>query len=136
MSLINGNHYSNGSLGTVIDLDATSVEVLFDDGFEWIFTRYPFSAERTDKLGEITTFMQIPLRVASAITIHKSQGQTFGMVNIDGRRCWAPGQLYVAVSRAKSIDGIHFLTPIRDENIKTDPTVIKFYNNLTNGGIS
>ena len=136
MSLINGSHYSNGSLGTVIDLDATSVKVLFDNGYECIFTQYPFTAERTDKLGETTTFMQIPLRAASAITIHKSQGQTFGKVNIDGRHCWAPGQLYVAVSRARSIEGIHFLTPIRSENIKTDPAVINFINDLTDEDIN
>ena len=77
-----------------------------------------------------TDVWQIPIRPAYAITIHKSQGQTFQYVNIDGTRCWAPGQLYVAVSRARKIEGIHFLTPIKHCNIKTDPAVIRFYGQL------
>lgn len=130
MSVINGIGYSNGSLGTVINLDSDSVEVLFDNGAEVRFKKTCFNVERTDILGETTDLWQIPLRPAYAITIHKSQGQTFRYVNIDGTKCWAPGQLYVAVSRACSIEGIHFLTPIKKENLKTDPAVIRFYENL------
>ena len=130
MSVINGSGFSNGSLGTVTHLDADSVKVLFDNGNTVRFSKIPFTVDRTDILGDTTELWQIPLRPASAITIHKSQGQTFKNVNIDGTRCWAPGQLYVAVSRACSINGIHFLTPIRDGNIKTDPAVVKFYNSL------
>ena len=130
MSVINGYGYSNGSLGTVTNLDTNSVEVLFDNGNTVCFSKVPFTVERKDILGNTTELWQIPLRPASAITIHKSQGQTFKNVNIDGTKCWAPGQLYVAVSRACDIKGIHFLTPIRDGNIKIDPAVVKFYNNL------
>lgn len=130
MSVINGIGYSNGSLGTVVNLDSDSVEVLFDNGVNVRFKKTCFNVERKDILGETTNLWQIPLRPAYAITIHKSQGQTFRYVNIDGTKCWAPGQLYVAVSRACCIEGIHFLTPIRKENIKTDPSVIRFYENL------
>ena len=132
MSVINGSRYSNGSLGTVINFNANYVEVLFDTGISATFEKKCFSVERKDVLGETTGLWQIPLCPAYAITIHKSQGQTFDYVNIDGTKCWSPGQLYVAVSRARSIQGIHFLTPIRQGNIKTDPVVIRFYNTLLN----
>ena len=131
MSVINGAGYSNGSLGTVTNLDADTVEVVFDSGITVCFGKTAFHVERQDIPGETTELWQVPLRPASAITIHKSQGQTFRNVNIDGTKCWAPGQLYVAVSRACSIEGIHFLTPIRNGNIKTDPTVVRFYNFLS-----
>lgn len=55
--------------------------------------------------------------VSAAISIHKSQGQTFEKINIDPC-CWDPGQFYVAVSRAKSANGIHFIRPIKQSYIK------------------
>ena len=130
MSVINGTSYRNGSLGTVVSLDQFYVEVLFDNNWKVCFGRRNFTVDRMDIPGKTTELWQIPIRPAYAITIHKSQGQTFQYVNIDGTRCWAPGQLYVAVSRARSIEGIHFLTPIRQCNIKTDPAVIRFYEQL------
>lgn len=130
MSVINGTSYRNGSLGTVVSLDQFYVEVLFDNNWKVCFGRRNFTVDRMDIPGKTTELWQIPIRAAYAITIHKSQGQTFQYVNIDGTRCWAPGQLYVAVSRARSVEGIHFLTPIRQCNIKTDPAVIRFYEQL------
>ena len=130
MSVINSSRYSNGSLGTVIDHDSSSVNVLFDNGNDVKLGKELFTVDRKDIIGETTVLKQIPLRPAYAITIHKSQGQTFQNVNIDGTRCWAPGQLYVAVSRARSIEGIHFLTPIRNGNIKTDPAVARYYQSI------
>lgn len=130
MSVINGTSYRNGSLGTVVSLNQFYVEVLFDNNWKVCFGRRNFTVDRMDVPGKTTELWQIPIRPAYAITIHKSQGQTFQYVNIDGTRCWAPGQLYVAVSRARSIEGIHFLTPIRHCNIKTDPVVVRFYEQL------
>jgi len=72
---------------------------------------------------------QFPLRLAYAITIHKSQGMTFDRINIMPAG-WEPGQLYVALSRAKTIDGIYLTEPITAEMLKADPRVIKFYNEI------
>lgn len=130
MCVVNGPTFSNGSLGTITSLGRDSVQVLFDNGQSVNLGKVCFSVERKDILGRTTDLWQIPLCPAYAITIHKSQGQTFRYINIDGTRCWAPGQLYVAVSRATCIEGIHFLTPIKDENIKTDSAVIEFYKGL------
>ena len=98
MSVVNGIGYSNGSLGTVVSLDQSYVEVLFDNNWKVCFGKRNFTVDRRDIPGKTTDVWQIPIRPAYAITIHKSQGQTFQYVNIDGTRCWAPGQLYVAVS--------------------------------------
>ena len=66
----------------------------------------------------VGSFKQFPIKIAWAMSIHKSQGQTFGQVNIDPR-CWDSGQFYVAVSRAESIAGIHFMAPIMKQYIRT-----------------
>lgn len=130
MSILNGIGYSNGSLGTVVDCDHNTVLVRFDNNTTVRLSKACFTVDRSDLVGTTTEIWQIPLRPAYAITIHKSQGQTFDNVNIDGTRCWPPGQLYVAISRARRIEGIHFLTSINENNIKTDPLVINFYKTL------
>mgnify|MGYP004492883583 CR=1 FL=1 len=61
---------------------------------------------------------KFPIKIAWALSIHKSQGQTFSQVNIDPQ-CWDSGQFYVAVSRAESIEGIHFMVPIMKQYIRT-----------------
>lgn len=66
----------------------------------------------------VGSFKQFPIKIAWAMSIHKSQGQTFGQVNIDPR-CWDSGQFYVAVSRAESVAGIHFMDLIRKQYIRT-----------------
>ena len=66
---------------------------------------------------KVGSFSQFPVKLAWDISIHKSQGQTFDKINIDPC-CWDPGQFYVAVSRAKSANGIHFIRPIKQSYIK------------------
>ena len=130
MATVNGEGFSNGSLGTVTELQCDSINVLFDNGFEINIFRRSFESGKLDKDGNKTFIQQFPLRLAYAITIHKAQGQTFKYVNIDASSCFAPGQLYVAVSRAKSIEHIHFINPINSESIKTDPSVVQFYKKM------
>lgn len=73
------------------------------------------------------TFTQYPFRLAWGITIHKSQGKTFERVVIDmGRGAFAAGQLYVALSRCRSLGGITLKTPIRQNDIRTDPRIVAF----------
>jgi predicted DNA-binding transcriptional regulator YafY len=75
----------------------------------------------------IGSFSQYPFRLAFAVTIHKSQGKTFERVLIDvGRGVFAPGQIYVALSRCTSIEGIFLRKPVQKNHIMVDDEVRKF----------
>jgi ATP-dependent exoDNAse (exonuclease V) alpha subunit len=137
MSLVNGDKYSNGSLGTVIGIkDNTNrtVVVEFDSGesaeiepYDWEVYSYEYDKEeKAFKKIVVGTFTQIPLKLGYAITIHKSQGQTYDSVNIDPV-CWEYGQLYTALSRCKSVDKMHFLSPLKYYYLKAAPEVVKYY---------
>lgn len=137
MSLVNGENYSNGSLGTVVGIkDNTNrtVVVEFDNGtsaniepYDWEVYSYEYDKEeKSFKKVVIGTFTQIPLKLGYAITIHKSQGQTYDSVNIDPV-CWEYGQLYTALSRCKSVDKMHFLSPLKNYYLKAAPEVVKYY---------
>jgi ATP-dependent exoDNAse (exonuclease V) alpha subunit len=77
------------------------------------------------------TFQQYPLKLAWAITIHKSQGKTFDNIIIDlGRKgAFAHGQTYVALSRCTSLEGIILKTPIKPQDIMVDPQIIEYLEN-------
>ena len=137
MSLVNGDKYSNGSLGTVIGIkDNTNrtVVVEFDSGeragiepYDWEVYSYEYDKEeKAFKKIVVGTFTQIPLKLGYAITIHKSQWQTYDSVNIDPV-CWEYGQLYTALSRCKSVDKMHFLSPLKNYYLKAAPEVVKYY---------
>lgn len=131
--------YSNGTLGTVMEVKKKCVNVVTDDGvevdvepFEWSILDY----EAKEKDGRtrvgaktIGTYTQIPLKLAYAVTVHKSQGQTYQKINLNPY-AWDCGQLYVALSRVKSIDGLHLTSPIMSKYLWTAPGVIRFYNQL------
>lgn len=133
--------YQNGSLATIkkIDIKNESITVLVNgnaieiDKYKWsIEDSFIEEAEDGRKRlvkKEIGYFKQFPVRLAYAITIHKSQGQTYEKVNIDPY-CWASGQLYVALSRAKSLKNMHLITPIKEEYLVVSKNVIGFYNGL------
>ncbi len=132
--------YFNGKIGTIIYLDDEQVTVKCpNDDFEigttretWENISYTISSE-TKKIKEnvIGNFSQIPLRLAWAITIHKSQGLTFEKAIIDAESSFAHGQTYVAISRCKSLEGIILKTPIRNSSIINDITVNSFTQNIT-----
>lgn len=137
MSLVNGDKYSNGSLGTVVGIkDNTNRTVIveFDSGeraeiepYDWEVYSYEYDKEeKAFKKIVVGTFTQIPLKLGYAITIHKSQGQTYDSVNIDPV-CWEYGQLYTALSRCKSVDKMHFLSPLKNYYLKAAPEVVKYY---------
>jgi hypothetical protein len=129
--------YVNGSLGTVTNCDTESVTVKLDDNDSilkvgpqtWYFDEYFYNRNtHTLELRHRGTFRQIPLKLAWAITIHKSQGLTFDNVIIDAGKAFTYGQVYVALSRCRNFDGITLATPITADIIKTDPIVKHFMN--------
>lgn len=133
--------FYNGSLGTVIELgqyEEPSLDyavVRLDSGPILFFYRqsYPVYQYTADdgkiRRVELGKYSQFPLRPAYAVTIHKSQGQTYESANIDPY-CRNAGQLYVALSRVRSIEGIHLENDIEPWNLVVDPVVKDFYDNL------
>lgn len=125
----------NGTLGKVIELFDDEISIKLENGKEvtvsrqtWEQIQYDFDP-KTKKITEniIGTFVQFPIRLAWAITIHKSQGLTFNKVilNLEGG-AFAAGQLYVALSRCRTYDGLKLLTAIKLSDIKVHPEVMKF----------
>lgn len=135
----------NGTLGTVMGLSTDAedaiIEVHTEDGFDfdvqpeiWSNIKYTFN-EKEQKIEEdvLGTFRQYPLRLAWAITVHKSQGLTFRNVKIDfSGGVFAGGQTYVALSRCQSLEGISLERPIRREDIFIKSEVSMFAKNYNN----
>ncbi|MCX7990603.1 MAG: AAA family ATPase [Proteobacteria bacterium] len=130
----------NGSIGKILDFypDDEKIVVKLNDGnvvdvtpYKWDIFRF-YLDKREDKIKSETigSFIQYPLKLSYAITIHKSQGKTFDKVIIDlGRGTFSSGQLYVALSRCTSLEGIVLKKPINKGHIKLDKEVIKFLTN-------
>lgn len=111
-----------GGNGSPSDYDRIEVRPL-----EWANTRYTTDpATATIHEEQIGSFTQIPLRLAWAITIHKSQGLTFDHAIINAGRAFSHGQVYVALSRCRTLEGMILATPITPDIITTDPDVIQF----------
>lgn len=127
----------NGTLGVIdgIDEEGKCLYVTTEDGesFDvfkevWENVRYRYN-EQEKKIDEelLGTFVQFPLKLAWAITIHKSQGLTFNRVNIDlTGGAFVGGQTYVALSRCRSLEGIHLKQEIRPSDIFVNPFVVSF----------
>ncbi len=118
--------YQNGSLGTVVNMDGNSIRVQFDNGNCVDVGRTEYWIDHKDINKEAVKIEQFPLIGGYAITIHKSQGQTFDSVNIKAPDCWDPGQLYVALSRVRSIKGMYLMDPITRNSLRSDPRVVKY----------
>jgi ATP-dependent DNA helicase PIF1 len=137
MTLINSDDYINGDKGTVIDLDDGLVTVQLDrDGsiHEIGFHKYNIRSYGKGNDGKIGTRIsswveQIPLKPAYALTVHKSQGQTLSGVHLDlsTTGAFAPGQIYVALSRCSTLDGLSVESPIKPSDVIVDSSVEEFY---------
>lgn len=131
----------NGTLGTVEKLSDDFITVKTDNGLvhvepeKWEAIRYQFSEGQQAPVASVAgSFTQYPLALAWALTIHKAQGQTLPQCVIDlaDGGTFAEGQLYVALSRARSLESLHLTTPITHRHIKTHPAVMAFYDALDN----
>lgn len=124
----------NGTLGYVQDLTEDEVKVNIDGitysvpPETWKKIRYYYNREKhTVEEEVVSSFTQFPLRLAWAVTVHKSQGQTYGSVGVDmGNGAFTHGQTYVALSRCKRLEGLYLKREILIEDIIVDPAIINF----------
>ena len=124
--------YYNGMIGKVKDFGEDYVDILPVDSLEcvrleatvWENIKYSLDEETKEIKEEVIgTFKQLPLRLPWAITIHNSQGLTFDRAIIDAHQCFAPGQVYVALSRCRTLEGMVLSHPLNANVIMTDGQV-------------
>ena len=132
-----GTRYYNGKLGIITSIDDEHIRVRgLDDDIEvevqpdvWTNARYVIDKETKEIREEIDgEFRQYPLRLAWAITVHKSQGLTFDRAVIDVNAAFAAGQVYVALSRLRSLDGLMLTEQLSPYSVKTDVAVTQYMN--------
>jgi ATP-dependent exoDNAse (exonuclease V) alpha subunit len=136
--------YVNGTIGIISRIENEDVYVTVDDPYTgekeiglsqetWEIIRYEHPKNKADELDIriLGTFTQLPIKLAWALTIHKSQGKTFDKVIIDlGRGAFDYGQTYVALSRCKTLEGIYLARPINYKDVMIDQAVVEYFDKV------
>ncbi|VEN75328.1 Helicase domain protein [Candidatus Desulfarcum epimagneticum] len=134
--------YFNGKIGRVASISSEHIRVrcpgdsedIFAEPVEWENISYAFDREKNEIREEVIgTFKQFPLKPAWAITIHKSQGLTFDKAVIDAESAFSHGQVYVALSRCRTLEGMVLSSPIPSRAIGTDRAVDRFIREARQG---
>ncbi|MBR4349492.1 MAG: helix-turn-helix domain-containing protein, partial [Bacteroidales bacterium] len=136
-----GEYYYNGKIGEIHKLEDNSISVIFPetrqivdvDKYTWENVRYTLDKATGQIIEEVLgTFTTYPIKLAWAVTVHKSQGLTFQRAIIDVSEAFAPGQIYVALSRLESLSGLVLSEPIVDDFPEQDKRVLDFTNDKKN----
>ncbi|WP_265428199.1 helix-turn-helix domain-containing protein [Chryseobacterium sp. YIM B08800] len=126
--------YFNGKLGEISSLDENEIKVILEGSEReitvkrevWEQKKYSLDTDKNIKEEVLGSFEQFPIKLAWAVTIHKSQGLTFDKVIIDAGKSFTAGQVYVALSRCRTLEGIVLKSKITPEVIFKDNRILKF----------
>lgn len=133
--------FFNGKIGVISELDEEGIEVGFNDGSDpvwvekhvWYNKRYKLDSFDNEIKEEIMgSFTQYPLKLAWAVTVHKSQGLTFEKAIIDVEHAFAPGQIYVALSRLVGLEGLVLSSPVPTRGFSPDSSIRAFSDSKQN----
>ncbi|MDR6969453.1 molybdopterin-guanine dinucleotide biosynthesis protein/DNA-binding transcriptional ArsR family regulator [Flavobacterium arsenatis] len=137
-------NYFNGKMGFIESVSSNEVRVHFPEEnktidvekYEWKNIRYSVNSMTKEIEEEVLgTFVHYPIKLAWAITVHKSQGLTFDKAALDVSQVFMPGQAYVALSRLRSLNGLILLSPLRMNGISSDKDVINYAQNRADENI-